>query len=267
MSNNSTSKLDFMVTMPTYIHSIALVGAGTTLGSAMLAALLQANVIPDPNLFPTFANIPLTITAINRVDSQDCASHPSVRTVTISDAWTRPELTEALTGQDAVVSCLPLEYDGSNLSHHQRLADAAFASGTVRRFITTLDFDQPFRAGLERVKPVFELKIKIKQRLEELSASSAAVSRAESGFTWTSVVCAHILGEWMKEGVCEVPDSRDDCAPDRATQTNPARTLRVLLGEGTDKHSSMKCTPAQAVVSVLRELDETRNRVILVQCD
>ncbi|KAK3319510.1 hypothetical protein B0T19DRAFT_268588 [Cercophora scortea] len=215
--------------MATPIQNIALVGANGNLGSVILHTLFQHS--------PAY-----TITVLQRASSTRPPPPHPVKTISISDAWTTAELTAALAGQHAVIAAFPLR----NVEDHLRLADAAAAAGSVRRFIPadygSVDARSPRARALV---PLFERKVIVRERLEVLAAES------KTGFSWTSLVTGHFfdwglgngfLNFWIKE------------------------RRAVILGDGTQRSSAGTLgRVAEAVVRVLERLEETRDRVLMVQ--
>ncbi|KAK3690535.1 hypothetical protein B0T22DRAFT_463806 [Podospora appendiculata] len=215
--------------MASPIQNIALVGANGNLGSVILHTLLQHS--------PAY-----TITVLQRASSSRPPPPHPVKTILVSDVWTTAELTAALAGQHAVIAAFPLR----NVDEHLRLADAAAAAGSVRRFIPadygSVDARSPRARALV---PLFERKVIVRERLEALAAES------QTGFSWTSLVTGHFFDWGLGSGFLNfwVEERR-----------------AVILGDGSQRSSASTLgRVAEAVVRVLERLEETRDRVLMVQ--
>ncbi|KAK0625126.1 NmrA family transcriptional regulator [Bombardia bombarda] len=198
------------------IQNVALVGANGNLGSVILQTLLETG---------TFR-----VTVLKRASSKS----------SISEGLCIVEISEL--GQDAVIAAFPLR----NVDEHLRLADAAAAAGTVKRFIPadygSVDARSP--RARELVK-LFEDKVKVRERLEELAAAS------DSGFCWTSLVNGHFFDWGLTNGFLHF---------------HPTTKKAEVLGDGSEKSSVATLGRiSEAVVGVLQRLEETRNRVLMVQ--
>ncbi|KAK3314007.1 hypothetical protein B0H66DRAFT_369520 [Apodospora peruviana] len=216
------------------VKTVALVGANSGLGSAILRALLQAG---------------FRITVLRRASSKSppfpadvhIPKSQEIEVKSLSDAWTTEELTDALRGQDAVVVCFP----SKDVNEHLRIADAAAATGTVRRYIPADFGSVDARSPRSReLVPLFGKKVAVRERLEQFAAQNEA-------FTWTSLVCGHLFDWGLRNGFLHFyPDER------RAD----------ILGSGNEKSSlSTMAKVAEAVVAVLNKFEETKNRVLMMQ--
>lgn len=210
----------------TIIKNVTLVGANGNLGSKILEALVAAG---------TFR-----VTVIRRKSSKSTPSQP-VRVVEVSDDWTLEELRDALKGEDAAIAAWPLR----NVDEHLRYANAAAAAG-VKRFIPADYGSVDARSQYARkLVQLFDRKVKVRERLEILSAES------NGSFTWTSIVCGHFFDWGLTNGFLHFyPDQK------RAD----------ILGDGTAKSSNSTLSQvSKALVRILQKPEETKNRVLMIQ--
>lgn len=208
------------------IKNVSLVGANGNLGSKVLEALVAAG--------------DFRVTVIKRKSSNSTPSQP-VRIVEVSDDWTLEELRDSLKGEDAAIACFPLR----NVDDHLRLADAAQAAG-VQRFIPADYGSVDSRSDYARkLVKLFDNKVKVRERLEALSAESGG------RFTWTSLVCGHFFDWGLTNGFLHF---------------YPEEKRADILGDGTRKSSnSTLAQVSTALVRVLQKPEETKNRVLMVQ--
>ncbi|KAH8895896.1 NmrA-like family protein [Thozetella sp. PMI_491] len=210
------------------IKNVALAGANGNLGAVLLKTLL--------------ADGSFNVTVIKRASSQSQPeAPPSVKLVEVSDAWTTEELTEALKGHDAAIACWPLR----DVSQHIRFAEAAAAAG-VRRFIPA-DYGSVDSRSLyaQQLVKLFDNKVKVRERLQELAAASGGA------FSWTSLVNGHFFDWGLTNGFLHFyPDEK------RAE----------ILGDGKAKSSNATLGQiSKGVVQIFKKLDETRDRVLMIQ--
>lgn len=208
------------------IKNVTIVGANGNLGTKVLDALVSAG---------TFR-----VTIIKRASSKSTPAQ-NVRIIEVSDAWTADELTASLKEEDAAIACFPLR----NVEDHLVLADAAAAAG-VKRFIPadygSVDARSPYARELVKL---FDNKVKVRERLEELSAGS------NGSFTWTSLVCGHFFDWGLTNGFLHF---------------YPEEKRADILGDGTRRSSnSTLAQVSRGVVSILRKPEETTNRVLMLQ--
>ncbi|KAM7205203.1 hypothetical protein V8F20_003340 [Naviculisporaceae sp. PSN 640] len=226
------------------IKNVALVGAQGSLGSVILSVLLAS-----PHLSKIF---------IIRRDSSASPTpepHPKLSIITVSSAWDQIELASSFRSHDihAVISAFPVR----NVNEHIALANAAYESGTVRRFIPADFGSVDARSDYARqLVPLFERKVRIRERLEELSAFSLSTSESERvEFSYTSLVNGHFFDWGLTNGFLHF-----------YPHENPPRA--EILGTGNEK-SSLTTLPkvAEAVVRILTivPLDRTKNRVLMIQ--
>jgi hypothetical protein len=152
------------------IQNVLLLGADGKLGPSVLAALVSEN---------------FQVTVLKRASSKSKSAYPKgVKEARISDDFPAYELSEILTGQDAVVITIP----GSNTQLQTRIAAAAVNAG-VKHFIPA-DFgscDSDSERAQELV-PLYIEKSLMRKYLQNLATKNP-------GFTWTSLVCGHFF-DW-----------------------------------------------------------------------
>ena len=206
------------------IKNIALIGANGTLGPSVLSALL--------------ASKDFKITILTRQSSQ--STYPSsINVLRIPDDLPTDSLTQALTGQDALITT----FAGTNADLQIRLADAAATAG-VKRFIPA-DFgscDSSSARALELI-PMYAGKKRVREHLQGL---------AERGeLSWTSVVCGHFFDYGLKGELLSV-DLRK-------------RKMKVFDGGEGRWSASTLSRVGEAVVRGLQREEETRNKMLYVQ--
>jgi nucleoside-diphosphate-sugar epimerase len=145
--------------------NILLVGAGGSIGSVVLRALL--------------ATPSLHVTVLQRASSKSVL--PSgLDVVTVPDSYPTEELTEAFRGQDVVVNCMTT----LSVADQYRMIDAAVAAG-VRRY-------SPSEYGLNNMRPDAQALSKVFRDKGQVQAYLRA--KAEKGeIEWTSISC----GMWV----------------------------------------------------------------------
>ncbi|KAJ4369254.1 hypothetical protein N0V83_006339 [Neocucurbitaria cava] len=174
------------------------------------------------------------VTVLSR-QSSDATFPDSVKVIHV-DYTSLPDLTNALKDQDAVVSTLA----GTATETQRPLIEASIAAG-VKRFIPSefsCDIDNPKAATL----PVYQRIIAIHKALQ-------AQAQAHPEFTYTSIRNGVLLDWGLARGLVLAFDSE--------TPT---------LYDGGDRPFSVSnmASVGEAVVGVLRHLDETRNRAVYV---
>jgi nucleoside-diphosphate-sugar epimerase len=214
------------------LTKVALIGANGNLGQPILEALVGAN--------------DFTVTVLKRRSSKSAIpiEHPNVHTVTVDDDLSLASLTEAFRGQNAVVTAFPV----LDVDEHLRVGEAAAAAGVSRVIPADFGSCDANSPRVQELMPLFMRKIRIRERLQELSAK-------DEQFTWTSLVSGHFF-DWGLE--------KNFLHCDLKTRTID------LLGDGTDRTSMTTLARiAEAVVRVLRfagnDDDPTRNRVLFFQ--
>ncbi|KAL2204569.1 NmrA-like family protein [Sarocladium strictum] len=211
-------------------QKVCLVGANGNVGGPILQALR--------------ADGTFEITVLRRSGSSTSYAQSDVTEVVVSDELALDELTEALKGQDVVISSFPLK----DVNQHLRLVEAAFRAG-VQRFIPA-DFGSCDAASpwAQETLKLYRDKTLVRDKLEKLGASSAQ----EGGhFTWTALICGHFFDYGLKSGLLHF---------DLKTHT-----AQVLDGGNTKASASTLGRVAEATVKVLKKPKETANRAIYVQ--
>ncbi|KAM7217987.1 hypothetical protein V8F06_006670 [Rhypophila decipiens] len=226
-------------TQPNPIKNVALVGANGSLGSVILRALIESNRFH--------------VSILRRLSSTsslppDLEANPALSILTVSDAWEEDELADALKGQDAVIAAFPVH----NVEEHIALANAAYKSETVRRFIPADFGSVDARSPLARsLVPLFERKVVTRKRLEDLAARSVSDGNRQE-FSWTSLVNGHFFDWGLANGFLHF---------------YPGEKRAEILGSGNERSSTATLGKvAEAVIRILRDrLEESRNRVLMVQ--
>lgn len=194
--------------------------ASGDLGSPILQALIDSKAFE--------------VTVLTRKSST--AQFPTSVRVLHVDYSSVPDLTVALTGQDAVVSALAIDAMDTQLP----LVEASVAAG-VKRFVPSefgADTDNPNASKL----PVYQPKIAVHQALQGQAAASP-------DFTYT-LICNGVFLDWaLAYGFLLRFDSESPPFYDGGDRPFSTTTLASV---------------GQAVVGVLRHVDETRNRVVYV---
>ncbi|CCC14930.1 hypothetical protein SMACR_07672 [Sordaria macrospora] len=218
----------------TSIQKVTLVGASGNLGHVLLSHLLNTN---------------LHTTILQRASSKSTyPSHPNL-TITTVDSWSLPDLTGALRGQHAVIAAFPLR----DLHAHLVLAEAAYASETVTRFIPADYGSVDARSARAReLVPLFGKKVEVRELLEKLSENSSG------RFSWTSLVNGHFFDWGLTNGFLHFYPFE-----------NPTPRAHIL-GSGDEKSSQATLGQvSKAVVRILTGdedlLEKTRNKVLMLQ--
>ncbi|EJT74872.1 hypothetical protein GGTG_08710 [Gaeumannomyces tritici R3-111a-1] len=146
--------------------NILLVGAGGSIGSIVLEALLKESSF--------------TVTILQRASSKT-AIPDGVRSIKVADDYPTAELEAAFRGQEAIVNCMT----SLSVIDQFRFIDAAVAVG-VRRYLPSEYGLNNMRKDAQALSTVFRDKGRVQERLREL----AAAGRIE----WTSVSC----GMWIR---------------------------------------------------------------------
>ncbi|KAI1645286.1 NAD(P)-binding protein [Daldinia loculata] len=203
----------------TTITKVAIAGAKGDLGEPVFEQLLKAG---------------FQITVITRKGS----SHiwPSNITVKEANYDSLDSLTEALQGQDAVVSTITT----SSLSAQINLIDAAVKAG-VKRFIPSEFGSDTFNAKASQL-PCYKPKIEVQQALKKAAA--------ESSLTWTAVLCGPFLDWAIRVGFFADVKNRTISLPDGGNNTASSTTLPTV---------------GKAVVGVLKNFERTKNRQVYIQ--
>ncbi len=208
------------------IQKVALLGADGNLGPSVLSALLSHN---------------FTVTVLKRASSTSPSTYPSgVSVIKIHDSFAVESVTEALRGQDAVITTVRGKGPQTDLQH--RIALACVAAG-VQRFIPS-DFgsvDSSSQWTMDLV-PLYKNKTDARNYAAELAEQNQA-------FSWTSLVCGHFF-DWSLDFLHIYPQRRSMDILDSGEQKWSASTL-FRIGEATAR--------------ILLHPDETKNKIIYVQ--
>ncbi|KAA8648397.1 aromatic alcohol reductase [Aspergillus tanneri] len=203
------------------IRNVAIAGASGDLGSHVFHALMQSELF--------------NVTVLTRQSSQ--AQFPASINVIRVDYTSVPDLTTALTGQDAVVSVLTTSATETQLP----LIEAAVAAG-VRRFLPS-----EFCANISNLKvaglPVYHSKLAIHDVIKQQA-------RGNSHFTYTLIRNGPFLDWSLAYGFFFNLNGGSTPLYDGGDHPFSTTTLATI---------------GRAVVEVLRHLEETRNRAVFVQ--
>ncbi|KAK4175078.1 hypothetical protein QBC36DRAFT_332263 [Triangularia setosa] len=206
--------------MTTSITNVVLAGATGNLGPSILEQLLLAGEF--------------TVTVLVRKESPHTFP-PPIKTITV-DYESLESLTLALSGQDAVISTLPL-----TTPEKQLLLIEAAAKAGVKRFLPT-EFGADTRNAKVRQLPVFQTKFLAQDLLEKKAK--------EGRLTYTLVANGPFFDWGLKiNWLVNVKDRR-----------------AILYDGGHRKISfSLLSDIGRAVVGVLKHPQETENRMVFVQ--
>lgn len=208
------------------LTNIALIGANGNLGPSVLNALRSAT---DPKL---------NITVISRKSSRS-TYQDDVTIKYISSDQTDDELVDVLKGQDALITT----FGGTNSRLQIKLADACVEAG-VKRFIPA-DFgscDSSSELAL-KLMPLYREKQKVRKYLQNLAK--------QGNLTWTSLVTGHFFDYGLKEGLLLLDIKK--------------RKATMIDGGEIMWSTSTLARVGEAVVEVLRNEEETRNKMLYVQ--
>ncbi|KAK4198769.1 hypothetical protein QBC40DRAFT_330464 [Triangularia verruculosa] len=204
--------------MTASITNVVLAGAIGNLGPSILEQLLLAGEF--------------TVTVLIRKESPRTFPAP-VKTITV-DYDSLDSLTSALSGQDAVVSTLPMSPPKKLL-----LIEAAAKAG-VKRFLPT-EFGPDTRNPKVRQLPIFQTNFRAQDLLEEKTK--------ESALTYTLVANGGFFDWGLK-----------------INWLVNAKDRHAVLYDGGDRKISFSLLSdvGKAVVGVLRHPEETKNRLVFV---
>lgn len=215
-----------------HVHRVALIGANSRIGPAILTALLSS-----PSKFH--------ITIFLRPTSKPIPPHPRVKTIIIpSDPPTLPDLAHALTGIDTLICAL----NPSDFEIQLRLADACVLAG-VSRYVPadygSAPSDDPIVLDL---LPSFRNKQLVREHCQRL-----AEENGEGEFTWTSLITGHFFDYGLRTELLGFDLSK-------------GKGTAMLFDGGRDKWSTSTVAQiGRAVAAILEKEDETANRLLLVQ--
>ncbi|KAF4612599.1 hypothetical protein G7Y89_g15580 [Cudoniella acicularis] len=202
------------------IKTVALAGASGHMGEAILHALLSSNKFQ--------------ITILKRSISK--STFPAAAKIQDVDFNSVSSLTNALTGQDALISCMPFEA----IANQTLLIDAAI-SANVKRFIPS-NFGSDLMNETLRTFPAFHDRVKIQKYLEEKTP------RTE--LTYTTIVNGVVVDYGLRKGAVFTAAKREAKLFDGGEKTVSFTTLATI---------------GKAVVGVLEHPLETANRAVYVQ--
>ncbi|CAG8899805.1 unnamed protein product [Penicillium egyptiacum] len=203
------------------IRNVAIAGASGALGSPVLHALLQSELF--------------NVTVLARQSSQ--AHFPASVKVICMDYTSVPDLTAALTGQDAVVSVLTT----SAMETQIPLIEAAVKAG-VKRFLPSefcANIGNPKAASL----PVYHSKLAIHEVLQQQAQN-------HPHFTYTLIRNGPFLDWSLAYGFFFSLNGGSTPFYDGGERPFSTTTLATI---------------GRAVVEVLRHSEKTRNRAVFVQ--
>lgn len=207
---------------------VALIGANSRIGPAILNALLDAPSQPD-------------ITILVRPTSQPVPSNPRIHRIVVpSDPPTLADLTAALADIDVLVCAL----SPGDAETQIRLADACVAAG-VERFVPadygSMRSDDPVVLD---ILPNFRNKQRIREHCIKLAEKHAGE------FSWTSLATGHFFDYGLHTELLGLDVEQ--------------RT--ALLFDGGEKEWSASTTwqIGKAVAGILENLGGTANQMLLV---
>ena len=207
------------------IKSVALIGATSRVGPAVIAALEECKLF--------------NLTIIQRESSKP-PPPTSAAIVVLPNDLPDDVLIDALREHDALVSTMP----GSAVEPHIKLANACVQAG-VKRFIPA-DYGSVDSSDgvVAELVPLYKQKTQVREYLTQLS-------REHPAFSWTSLVCGHffdyglqteLLGFDVRKGTAQIFDDGE--------RKWSASTLAQI---------------GRAVAGVLRKVEETRNKMLYMQ--
>ena len=179
-----------------------------------------------------------TVTVVSRSSSRS-KYPPSLHDARIPDHPSNEELTQIFRGQDAII----VAFAGSNADLQIQYADAAAQAG-VQHFIPA-DFGSCDSSSPRAVDliPLYRAKQKVREHLQRLASTSQ--------LSWTSLVCGHFFDYGLTSGLL---------------QCNLKTKEALIFDGGNIKWSATTLeTIGQAVVRVLQQEEETKNRMLYIQ--
>ncbi|KAK6371339.1 uncharacterized protein PV06_04059 [Exophiala oligosperma] len=203
---------------------VAVAGGTGNLGSPVVGALLAANY---------------SVTVLTRTGSTSTSKLPKSPRLKVTevDYSSVASLTEALKGQDVVVSTLASESTGSQ----NPLIDAAVAAG-VKRFIPS-EFGSDTTHPKSSQLPIYKHKVDTQRYLKAKAAENP-------GFTYTLVLNGAFLSWGVQVGFI----------------VNVQNHSATVWNGGDVPFSATNLeTIGKAVVGVIKHLPETANRPVYVQ--
>ncbi|KAF7357575.1 NAD(P)-binding protein [Mycena sanguinolenta] len=207
----------------TKLQNVAVFGAGGMLGTYVIEALRQAD---------------FAITIVSRPASK--STFPAGIKV-IKAEYTLPALTEALQGQDAVVSVVGTMAKLDQIT----LVDAAVAAG-VKRFIPSNFANAPDMKGLEPLMKIREVNASVERYAD-------GKRDVNPDFSWTSICNGVFIDLALKRFS---PIFGFDI---------PARTAKIYDSGNEAFTASTMPDIARAVAGVLEHSVETANKHVLIR--
>jgi hypothetical protein len=181
------------------------------------------------------ADYPVTVLTRIGGNHSKLTSHPNL-TIKHVDFTSVPDLVTSLQDIEVVISCLATSAMGSQ----NPLIDASVAAG-VKRFIPA-EFGMDSQNPLAMQLPVCVMKTETQQHLREQSS-------AKPDFTWTAIANGLFLDWGLKVGFI----------------IDPAKHSATLYNGGDIPFSAtLLADIAKAVLGVIRNQNETANRVIYI---
>ncbi|OIW34238.1 NAD(P)-binding protein [Coniochaeta ligniaria NRRL 30616] len=206
--------------MSSPFKSILLIGAGGSIGSVVLSALLA-----EPSL---------SVTVLQRASSKS-RFPPSLKIITVSDTYPTSELIPAFKGQDAIINCMAT----FSVTDQYRIIDAAVAAG-VRRYSPSEYGLNNARADAQALSTVFAEKGAVQAYLRR---------KGEEGeIEWMSITC----GMWVawsvphsfmgldvagrKMEILDDGEGRVSCTTEENTALAVVRALTVATAETKNRN-------------------------------
>ncbi|KAF8208507.1 hypothetical protein K438DRAFT_1904262 [Mycena galopus ATCC 62051] len=207
----------------TKLQNVAVFGAGGTLGTHVIEALRRSD---------------FTITIVSRPASK--STFPADLRV-VKAEYILLSLTEALQGQDAVVSVVGTMAKLDQMT----LVDAAVAAG-VKRFIPSNFANAPDMQGLPALMKVREVNASVERYADGKRG-------AHPGFSWTSICNGVFIDLALKKFS---PIFGFDI---------PARTAKIYDSGNEAFTASTMADIARAVAGTLEHSEETANKHVLIR--
>ena len=207
---------------------IALIGANSRIGPAILTALLDASA-------------QYQITVLVRPISRPIPSHPRIHRVVVpSDPPSTADLVDALDDHDVLVCAL----NPTDAETQFRLADACVTAG-VSRFIPadygSMRSDDPVVLD---ILPNFRNKQRVREHCIKLAAK-------HSEFTWTSLATGHFFDYGLKTELLGIDVEKG--------------TAMLFDGGKGEWSASTTWQIGKAVVGIIEKEEETANQMLLVE--
>ena len=199
-------------------------------------ALIGANGHLGPHVLSALLSADFKVTVLSRHSST--STYPSAVNVKhISNDPSHSELVDVLTAQDVIITT----FGGTNSALQIKLADACVSAG-VQRFIPA-DFgscDSSSELAL-KLMPLYREKAKVREYLRGL----------EGKLSWTSLVTGHFFDFGLESGLLLM---------------DIQKRKMVMIDGGSHMWSASALERAgEAVVVVLRNTEQTKNKMLYVQ--